>query len=72
MRFKKTILDAAQTKGESSYLKIHSQMFSLCLNEDDAGRLMTQIMKNSFKFDRVAEVTMSRLPEPGYREFQEV
>lgn len=72
MRFKKTILSASQTKGESSYLKIHSQMYSLCLTEDEASRLMTQIMKNSFKFDRVAEITMNRLPELAYREFQEV
>ena len=60
--FKKTILDALQKEGDEPYLKLHSQMFSLCLSEDQAGLLMTQIMKNSCKFNSIADVTLSRMP----------
>ena len=61
--FKNVVLDAVKNKGEESYLKMHSQLYCLCLTEDESIRLMDQIMKNSCRFDPVAEVTMNRIPE---------
>lgn len=61
--FKDSILNAIKTKGDEPYLKIHSQMYALCLTEDQSIRLMTQIIKNSGKFDSIAEVTTSRIAD---------
>jgi len=51
---------------KKSYLKLHSQTFALVLSEDQASRLMSQIIKNSSKFDLIAATTLERVTEINF------
>ena len=63
--FKKSVVDMIKNK-KKSYLKLHSQTFALVLSEDQASRLMSQIIKNSSKFDLIAATTLERVTEINF------
>lgn len=61
--FKDAILDASN-KEKDGVFKLHSQLVALCMTEFQMSKLMSQIIKNRFKLDQVAELTDSRLNTP--------
>lgn len=58
--FKKSVLNMFEDK-KSSYLKLHSHMYVLVLNEEQSTKLLTQIIRHSEKLDQIADVTTSRI-----------
>ena len=60
--FKNNVLRSLQDK-RVRYFKLHSQMFVLCLTEEQITKLMSQIIKHSLRFDQIAFTTTSRVPE---------
>lgn len=58
--FKNSVASMAQ-KECNGYFKLHSHMFVLCLTEEHAARLMTQIIKHSGRFDQIASTTLDRV-----------
>lgn len=60
--FKNNVLKCVQDRRDE-YFKLHSQMFVLCLTEEQITKLMSQIIKCSSKFDQVASTTTSRILE---------
>lgn len=59
--FKNSVASMVQ-KERNGYFKLHSHMFVLCITEEQALKIMNQIIKSSGRFDQIASTTLDRIP----------
>jgi len=61
-KFKEMVSKLPQKKYRGKFHKLHSELYAICMTEEQLNCLLVYVIRKNYKFDQIAQVTLDRIP----------